>query len=57
MDMYLSLSAYITLIVIPRWGTMDAEIMASLVATQDYQRFPLSKPAVGQNIALHAMPA
>ena len=29
----------------------------SLVGAQGYQRFPLSKPGVGQNIALHDAPA
>ena len=28
-----------------------------LLLPQGYQRFPLSKPVVGQNIALHAAPA
>ena len=36
----------------------DAEIKGlPLVGAQGYQRFPLSKPVVGQNIALGAVPA
>ena len=34
-------------------GTADAEIMDPL----GYQRLPLSKPGVGQSVALHASPA
>ena len=30
------------------------KLKASLVGAQSYQRFPFSKPVVGQNIALHA---
>ena len=30
---------------------------ALLVVAQGYQRFPLSKPVVGQNMTLHAVPA
>ena len=41
----------------PQWGTSDAEIKDPLVEAQGYQGFPLSKPAVGQNIALDAVPA
>ena len=33
------------------------KLRAPLVRTQGCQRFPLSKPAAGQNIALHAVPA
>ena len=39
---------------------MDAEIPPpppSLVGAQGYQMFPLFKPVVGLNIALHAVPA
>ena len=39
----------------PAVGTADAEIKE--VRAQGYQRFPLSTPAVGQNVALHAAPA
>ena len=41
-----------------RWGTMDAEIKAPLphlVGAQGYQKFCLSKPVVGRNIAFHAV--
>ena len=42
----------------PRWGTADAEAKGpSLMGVQGYQRFPLSKPVVGQNVALNAVPA
>ena len=34
----------------------DAEIKGPLVGAQGYQRFPLSKPAVGWNVGLHAVP-
>ena len=41
-----------------RWGIADAEINnPALVRAQGYQRFPLHKPVVGQNIVLHAVPA
>ena len=40
------------------YSTVDAEMKGpSLVGTHGYHRFPLSKPVVGQNIALHAAPA
>ena len=44
---------------LPQWGTADANIKppTPLVGAQGYQRFHLSKPVVGQNTALHAVPA
>ena len=46
------------------YGTADAEIKPSPhspplypMGVQGLQRFPLSKPGVGQSIALHAAPA
>ena len=33
------------------------KVKTPLVGAQGYQMFPLSKPVVGQNIALHAVPA
>ena len=33
------------------------KLRASLVGAQDYERFPFSKLAVGQSIALYAVPA
>ena len=33
------------------------KLRTPLVGAQGYQRFLLSKPVVGQNIALHAAPA
>ena len=36
---------------------MDAEISTSWWEPRSVQRFPLSKPVVGQTIALHAAPA
>ena len=38
-----------------RWGTTDAKSKG--LPAQGYQRFPLSKPVVGLNIASHAVPA
>ena len=35
----------------------DAEIKVPQMGAQGYQRVPLSKPGVCQNIALHAVPA
>ena len=37
-----------------RWGTIDTEIKDPLVGAQGYQRFSVSKPVLGQSIALHA---
>ena len=35
---------------------LTAEIkLGSLLGAQDYRRFPLSKPVVGQNTAVHAV--
>ena len=39
------------------WGIAGAEIKATLVGSQGYQRFPLVKLGVGQYIALDAVPA
>ena len=43
----------------PAVGYRGSRLRTSLVGAQDYiyQRFPLSKPVVGQKIALHAVPA
>ena len=41
----------------PRSATADAEKRALLVGSQGYQRFPVSKPVVGWNIAMPAVPA
>ena len=41
----------------PPRSTEDAEIKALPVGAQGYEKFQLSKPVVGQNIALHAVPA
>ena len=55
---------FISFFLSSRWGTADAELEIKdpplpppLVGAQGYQRFPQSKPVVGQNIALHAAPA
>ena len=37
----------------PWWETADAELRAQGL----YERFPLSQPGVGQNIAFHVAPA
>ena len=52
----------VTLRMTPRRGTADADIKAThphppLVGAHGYHRFPLSKPVVGPNIALHAVSA
>ena len=39
----------------PRWGAADAEIMAYPGGSPE--RFPRFKPGIGQNIALHGLPA
>ena len=42
----------------PRDGVPRMQkLRTPLVAAQGYQRFPLSRPVVGQNIALDAVPA
>ena len=43
---------------LPRGGLPQMQkLRAPLVGAQGYQKFPLSKPVVGQNIALHVVPA
>ena len=39
------------------WLSQMQKLRAALVGAQNYQRFPLSEPVVGQNIALHAVSA
>ena len=41
----------------PPGGVPRMHKLRELVGAQGYQRFPLSKHAVGQNIAVHAVPA
>ena len=41
----------------PRGVPRMHKLRAPLVEAQGYQRFPLSEPVVGRNVALHAVPA
>ena len=51
----MNMGSIVILALAPAVGYTDAEFLVPLVGAQDYQRFPLSKSGVGQNIALHAV--